>query len=81
MTDPKRQDSTIFAAITAVAPDVEAELRRLGPDVDLWQELGLDSMDHVSIMEQLVDATGRDIPERDYPRLLTLAGLRDYLST
>jgi acyl carrier protein len=71
----------IFAAIAAVAPDVEAELAGLGPDVDIWQELGLDSMDHVAVMEHLVDAVGRDIPERDYPKLLTLAGMRDYLST
>ncbi len=69
----------ILRAIAQVAPDVEPELADLDPDVDLWVELDLDSMDHLSVMTILSESTGREIPERDYPVLTSLSQLRAYL--
>jgi len=50
-------------------------------DVDLWAELQLDSMDHLTVMTRLSDRTGREIPEREYPRLTTVDALSRYLAT
>jgi len=69
----------ILAAIADVAPELEPELADLDHDVDFWTELQLDSMDHLSVMTRLAKQAGRDIPERDYPRLTTINELRDYL--
>ena len=70
----------VFRAIAQVAPEVEPELADLDRNVDLWQELGLDSMDHLSVMTFISESTGREIPERDYPLLTTLAQMEDYLA-
>ena len=69
----------ILAAIADVAPELEPELAELDHDVDFWTELQLDSMDHLSVMTRLAAQAGRDIPERDYPRLTTINELRTYL--
>jgi acyl carrier protein len=70
----------IFAAITDVAPELDDELDDLDPEIDLWMELQLDSMDHLSVMTRLSEATGREIPERDYPSLLSLRQLREFVA-
>jgi acyl carrier protein len=77
--DPDDIDALVRQAIADVAPELRAELDDLDPHVDLWRELELDSMDHLSVMEKLSAATGRDIPERDYPRLLSLQAITEYL--
>lgn len=69
----------ILAAIADVAPELESELADLDRDVDLWTELQLDSMDHLAVMTRLARQTGRDIPEREYPRLTSVNALSDYL--
>ena len=69
----------ILAAIADVAPELEPELADLDHDVDFWTELQLDSMDHLSVMTRLATQAGRDIPERDYPRLTTVNELCSYL--
>lgn len=70
----------ILAAISDVAPELEDELPELDHHVDLWTELQLDSMDHLAVMTRLSEQTGREIPERDYPRLTTVDALRAYLA-
>ena len=70
----------ILSAIGDVAPELEPELADLDHDVDFWTELQLDSMDHLAIMTRLSEQTGIDIAERQYPRLTTVASLRDFLA-
>lgn len=72
--------SMILGAIAEVAPELEPELADLDRDVDLWEELQLDSMDHLSVMTRLSELTGKDIPERDYPLLTSVNALRSYLA-
>ena len=67
-------------AISTVAPDVEDELESTDPGVDLWEELELDSMDHLNVMVELKDKTGVDVPEREYGRLRSLNAIADYLA-
>ena len=80
MNDERDIDGLVRSAIAEVAPEVAPELDDLDPDVDLWRELELDSMDHLSVMTRLSEATGRDIPERDYPKLRSLHAICDYLA-
>ena len=70
----------ILSAIADVAPELEPELADLDHDVDFWIELQLDSMDHLAVMTRLAQQTGAEIAERDYPRLTTVAALRDFLA-
>ena len=70
----------VHRSVLQVAPELEDDLADLDPDADLWTALELDSMDHLTIMELLSDATGRDIPEHDYGRLLTVTAICDYLA-
>jgi acyl carrier protein len=70
----------ILSAIADVAPELEPELADLDHDVDFWIELQLDSMDHLAVMTRLTQQTGVEIAERDYPRLTTVAALRDFLA-
>lgn len=70
----------VHRSVLHVAPELEEELADLDPDADLWSALELDSMDHLTIMELLSNATGRDIPERDYGRLLTVSAICAYLA-
>ena len=75
------QTKMILAAIAEVAPELEPEFAELDHDVDFWNELQLDSMDHLAVMTRLSEQTGREIPERDYPRLTTVNTLSGYLAT
>ena len=83
MTQLTRDDalSVVVEAIGAVAPDVEPELGALDRHTDLFEELQLDSMDHLNVMTALAERTGVEIPERDYPGLRSLDSLSGYLAT
>ncbi len=62
-----------------VAP--EAELADVRPDETLQEALDLDSIDFLNFAVGLHERTGLEIPERDYPRLSTLQGCIDYLTS
>jgi acyl carrier protein len=64
-------------ALARVAP--EADLDTLGPDDDLQETLDLDSMDFLNFMIGVKEATGVDVPEREYPRVATLRGCVEYV--
>ena len=61
-----------------VAP--EADLDEVGPDETLREMLDLDSIDFLNFVVGLHEATGVEIPERDYSRLATLSGCAAYLA-
>lgn len=79
MTTPDRARATVVAAITKVAPDVDPDA--LDPDADLREEAELDSMDFLNVVTAVHEATGLEIPERDYPHLATLAGFVAYVAS
>jgi acyl carrier protein len=70
----------VIDSIGAVAPDVEPELASLDRSADLFEELQLDSMDHLNVMTALAERTGVEIPEREYHGLRSLDSLSRYLS-
>jgi len=72
--DAKR---TILKALLDIAP--EADASSLAADVDLREQLDIDSMDLLNIVTAIHAATGIDIPEADYPKMFTLDGGVAYL--
>lgn len=68
----------VIDALATVAP--EADLGALRPNVNLREQLDIDSMDFLNFAIALHNAFKVDLPERDYPKLATLDGCVDYLS-
>ncbi len=68
----------VQAVLGRIAP--EADLADVPGDVDFREELDLDSMDFLSLIEGLTEATGVDVPESDYEKVETLDGLLGYLT-
>ena len=72
------------------ARDVLARLlHRIAPDADLTgadeaallqDELDLDSMDFLNLITALEDEVGVTVPERDYPKVASIAGFVTYVS-
>ncbi len=71
----------ITTAIGQVAPDVADEVLSTDRTVDVWEELELDSMDHLNVMTGLWEATGIEIAERDYAALRSLDAMAAHLAT
>ena len=69
--------SLILRTLRRIAP--EADLESLEPDVELREQLDIDSMDFLNFVIGLHEATGFDIPEADYERLETLESAIEYL--
>jgi len=61
-----------------IAP--EADLRKLDPAADLRDALDIDSMDILNFVTAIHQRLGVDIPELDYPKLVTLDGAVSYLA-
>jgi acyl carrier protein len=70
-------EQQIKAALYAVAPDLEGE--PLAADTRYRDQFEFDSMDFLRFVMELHRRTGVEIPERDYPRLETLAAGVAYL--
>jgi acyl carrier protein len=62
----------LMAALRRVAP--EADPGRLKPDVNLRDQLDLDSMDYLNFVISLEDAMHVAIPATEYARFATLDG-------
>lgn len=62
-----------------IAP--EANLSTLDPNADLRDALDIDSMDILNFVTALHRRLGTNIPEVDYPKLLTVNGAVVYLQS
>lgn len=71
--------SALLDTLASVAP--EADLDELEPERPLRDQLDIDSFDFLNVVVRLHDKLGVDIPEADYPKLITLNGVLDYLET
>jgi len=67
----------VIGALTEVAPDVDPAA--IDPDSDLAEQLDIDSMDFLNTVVAILEQTGIEIPERDYPKLSTLNDAVTYL--
>jgi acyl carrier protein len=80
MTTPTTRDPIRDPILECLATIVgDAALTGLPDDADLRDELDLDSMDFLNLLIAVKEATGVEVPERDYPQVRTLAGLVAYV--
>jgi acyl carrier protein len=70
--------STLLSCLTKVAPDIAGE--PIEDDVDLRDELDLDSMDILRWVQGIHKALGVEIPEEDYGKIATLGDAIDYVA-
>jgi acyl carrier protein len=70
--------TTVLQALATVAP--EARSLTLAPTVSLRDQLDIDSMDFLNFVIAIHRKLGVDIPEADYPALMTLDGAVAYLA-
>lgn len=61
-----------------IAPEVD--LATIDPAGDLREVLDIDSMDFLNFITAIHHRLGVDIPELDYPKLVTLDGAVAYLA-
>lgn len=69
--------ATVLRALGRIAPEVDAAT--IDPDVELRDQVDLDSIDFVNFVITLDQMLGVNVPEADYPKVATLAGCIDYL--
>jgi acyl carrier protein len=69
--------AAILEELGNIAP--EADLATIDPTTDLREALDIDSMDFLNLVIALHRRLGVDIPEIDYPKLVTLDGAMTYL--
>jgi acyl carrier protein len=70
--------STLLNCLSDVAPEIAAE--EVEDDVDLRDELDLDSMDILRWVQGIHKALGVEIPEEDYGKIATLGEAVDYVA-
>lgn len=70
--------ATLRLLLHRIAP--EADLDAVGDGEQLQEALELDSMDFLNLMTALHEATGVDVPERDYPLVATVGGFVSYVT-
>jgi acyl carrier protein len=76
MSDPDIRQA-ILQELGNIAP--EADLAAVDPAADLREALDIDSMDFLNFVIALHRRLAVDIPEIDYPKLVTLDGAMTYL--
>lgn len=69
--------ATVLRLLRNVAP--EADPAQLQPNVSLREQLDVDSMDLLNFVIALHKEFCVEIPERDYPKLMTVDGCVKYL--
>jgi len=69
--------TAILQELGNIAP--EADLAAVDPAADLREALDIDSMDFLNFVAALHRRLGVDIPEIDYPKLVTIDGAMTYL--
>jgi len=69
--------TAVLEELGNIAP--EADLGALDPKADMRTALDIDSMDLLNFVTAIHHRLGIDVPELDYPKLITLAGAIDYL--
>ncbi len=68
----------VLRELHRIAPEID--LAQLDPAIDLREQVDLDSMDILNLAIAIHEATAVDIPEADYPHMVTIDGAVAYLS-
>ena len=74
MTDTRQE---VFVALRSVAPDID--VASLDDDVDVREELDIDSMDYLNFVIALSKRFSIDVPDAEIGELATIGGAVGYL--
>jgi acyl carrier protein len=69
----------VVGVLGRIAPEIDPAT--IDPQDELQVQCDLDSMDFLTLVEGVSTVVGRDIPERDYPQLMSLQSFAEYLSS
>jgi acyl carrier protein len=75
--NPEEIRATLLKCLTDVAPEIADE--EIEDDMDLRDELDLDSMDILRWVQGMHEALGVEIPEEDYGQIGSLAKAVEYV--
>jgi acyl carrier protein len=75
---PDDAHTLLARLLRGIAPEVD--LDGIDPAASLQEVAELDSMDFLNLAAALYDATGIDVPERDYPLISTVDGFVAYVA-
>ena len=78
MTTKKNKKNKSFWTKNPIAPDEDTS--NLKSEVNLRDQMDLDSMDFLDIVMELRKQHGIEVPEEDYPKLASLDSCADYLT-
>lgn len=70
--------SVVCEELNNIAPEID--IKAVDPSADLREALDIDSMDFLNFVTAIHRRLGVDIPELDYPKLITLDGAIGYLT-
>jgi acyl carrier protein len=70
--------ATLLGCLSDVAPEISGE--EVEEDVDIRDELDLDSMDILRWVQGIHKALGVEIPEEDYGKIVSLGDAIDYVA-
>lgn len=76
MTDSELRQM-ILTLLGNIAPEIDPA--QIEPDVSFRDQLDIDSIDFQNLMIGINKRTNIEVPERDYPRLVTVNGAVAYL--
>jgi acyl carrier protein len=75
---PEQVKQIVIDIINEIAPDEDTS--NLKSEVNLRDQMDLDSMDFLDIVMELRKQHGIEVPEEDYPQLASLDSCADYLT-
>ena len=78
MTQPDVR-TVVQEELSNIAPEIN--LSAINPTADLREALDIDSMDFLNFVTAVHHRLGVDVPELDYPKLITLNGAVKYLES
>ncbi len=67
----------VAGQLRKIAPEID--VGQIDPAIDLREQVDFDSMDILNLAVAIHEATGVDIPEADYPQMVSLNGCVGYL--
>lgn len=70
--------AAVIEGLSNIAP--ETDPASIAPNADVREALDIDSMDFLNFVIGLHQRLTVDIPEADYPKLLTIGGATEYLA-
>lgn len=76
-------DAEIIARLRAILSDIAPDLdvSTVGPDDDLRNDIGLDSMDFLNFVIAAHKQLGVEVPEADYGRITSLLKFARYIGS